>query len=374
MKVLQLSKFYAPERGGIESTVRELAGGLSRAGWSTDVLCAHRKLLSRRHASEEGGQVFRAGSFGTLLSTSISPALLFQVRRLAGQYDLIHVHMPNPMAALALWMARPKCRLLVHWHSDVVRQQRAMKLYASLQQWLLGRADAIVTTSQAYAESSAALAHCGTKVKVVPLGIADRSPAVDPAQVAALRERHGGRDIVFALGRMVAYKGFDVLIQACEDLPDTCVVVIGGDGPLLPAHRAQVAARGLQARIVLPGALSDAEVLHYHHAASLFCMPSVTRAEAFGVSLLEAMSAGRPLVTSRIPGSALDWVNQDGVTGLTCPAGSAPALAEALRSLLEDPALQRRLGEASRQRYLQHFTSQAMVERFTTLYEELLAA
>ena len=108
MKVLQLSKFYPPERGGIESTVRELVSGLTGAGWTADVLCAHREWRTRHECQDGGPTIVRAGSLGTLLSTSVSPALLSQACRLSQQYDLIHVHMPNPAAALALWWHSPR--------------------------------------------------------------------------------------------------------------------------------------------------------------------------------------------------------------------------------------------------------------------------
>ncbi|HSI56664.1 MAG TPA: glycosyltransferase [Ideonella sp.] len=374
MKVLQLSKFYPPERGGMESAVHELVGGLNGAGWATDVLCAHRDWRTVCEQHDAGYRVVRAGSLGTLMSTSVSPALLAQVCLLASDYRLIHVHMPNPAAAMALWLARPRGRVVVHWHSDVVRQQRALKLYESLQCWLLHRADLIVATSQPYAQASKALAPWQKKVAVVPLGIGDNARRVDARRVAQLRAAYPDKKMVFSLGRMVAYKGFDVLIDAAALLPDDTVVVVGGGGPLLETHRAQVAARGLQAKVHLAGPIAEDDLPNYHHAADLFCMPSTTRAEAFGVAMLEAMAAGRPVVCSDIAGSALPWVNQHGVTGYTVHPGAPRPLAEAIKHALADTDQLHRLGAAARERYLQHFTASTMIERFTAMYRQLLAA
>ena len=75
---------------------------------------------------------------------------------MASEADIVHLHMPDPMAAAAFWAARPRAALVVHWHSDVIRQRLALRAYEPLQNWLLRRADAIVATSPPYAESSEA--------------------------------------------------------------------------------------------------------------------------------------------------------------------------------------------------------------------------
>ena len=94
-----------------------------------------------------------------------------------------------------------------HWHGDVIRQRRTLKLYEPLQTLaVLRRADAVVVTSP-YAESSAVLAPWRSKVKVIPIGISDNRGSACSVQAAALRQRFGQRRIVFALGRMTYYKG-----------------------------------------------------------------------------------------------------------------------------------------------------------------------
>lgn len=372
MKTLQLTKFYPPVRGGIESVVYELTEGLNAHGIATDVLCADRSRQTRTDTFPAGYRVRRVGSWGRLLSTSIAPAMLRHAARDARGVDIVHVHLPDPLTNLALWWRPPKARLVVHWHSDVVAQRRALKLYAPLQEWLLRRADAVVATSTAYAGSSPWLRPRMDKVTVIPIGIRDPATAVDPKAVEAVRARHGGRRIVLALGRMTGYKGFDVLAEAARHLPEDCVVVVGGSGELLERHRANVRSLGLDARVVFAGHIADAELPAHYAAASLFCLPSTTRAEAFGVVLLEAMAMSKPVVATDIPGSGVPWVNRHGETGLNVPVGDGPALAGAIRTLLDDPALAARLGAAARRRYLDHFTADSMVDAVETLYARLL--
>jgi glycosyltransferase involved in cell wall biosynthesis len=372
MKVLQLSKFYPPVMGGIEAVAWELTEGLNRLGVATDVLCSSRHRRSVHEMAKTGYAVVRAGTLGMLLSTSIAPPMLPLLRRMAGEADVLHVHMPDPMAAAAVWAARPGCALVVHWHSDVIRQRLALRAYEPLQNWLLRRADAIIATSPPYAESSAALAPWREKVHVIPIGISDNRPVACSVKAEALRQRFGRRRIVFSLGRMTYYKGFDVLIDAASRLADDCVVLIGGDGELLPVYREQVAARGLSDKVHLLGHVTTGDLPSHIEACDVFCMPSTVRAEAYGVAMLEAMVMGRPIVATAIAGSGVPWVNVHGQTGLNVAVRDPAALADALHELLADAPLRQRMGSAARQRYEAEFRAELMTQRMLDLYRRLV--
>jgi glycosyltransferase involved in cell wall biosynthesis len=371
VRILQLSKFFPPVRGGIETIALELTEGFNALGIPTDVLCANLGLRTRIEKRQDY-TVERAGSLGKLLSTSMSPALAWRVLRHRSRYDILHVHLPNPMANLALWIARWPHHVVVHWHSDIVNQPRALQLYAPLQDWLLRRADAIIATSAAYAEHSPWLVPYRDKVRIVPLGFDPARCAQDEREqaAAAIRERYLHRPIVFALGRMAAYKGFDSLIDVVRLLRADAQVVVCGDGELLKLHREQVRAAGLADRIAFVGDLPAADVEAHLAAASVFCLPSRSRAEAFGMVLLEAMAAGRPIVASDIAGSGVSWVNADGETGYNVPVGDDAAMAAAIDRLLADPALARRMGEAGRRRLQGMFSTQQMIAGTLAVYRE----
>jgi glycosyltransferase involved in cell wall biosynthesis len=230
-----------------------------------------------------------------------------------------------------------------------------------------------VATSQAYADSSIPLKTWRHKLAVIPIGTPAPEPA-DPERVARLRHRHGGRRIVFALGRMTHYKGWQVLMRAARHLDPDVQVVIGGGGPELARFRAMAERLQVQDRVELVGPVSPARLEAYFAIAELFCMPSTNRAEAYGVAALEAMARGLPVVASAIPGSGLGWLLQDGITGLQVPPGEPRALAQALRSLLDDGALRERLGRAGRARWAAYFTAETMADETVALYHRLLAA
>lgn len=374
MKVLQVSKFYPPVMGGIESVAWELTEGLNRAGLRADVLCSNQGPHTLRETVPGGYEVTRAASWGMLLSTSMAPAMVRHLHRLAGDHDVIHLHMPDPMAALALLAARPRARVVVHWHSDVIRQRWALKVYEPLQRWVLRRADAIIATSAPYAAASAALQPWRHKVAVIPIGISDNRPQACDMKAAEIRRGFRGRRIVFALGRMTYYKGFDVLIDAAQALPDDSVVMIGGDGELLETYKSLAARRGLAGKVHFLGHIDDHELASHFDACDVFCMSSTLRAEAYGVAMLEAMVMGKPVVATDIEGSGVPWVNVHGTTGLNVPAGDAPALAGALCRLLDDEPLRQRMGEAARRRYELEFDAARMTARTLELYRRLLPA
>ena len=376
MKVLQLSKFYPPAHGGIEAVARDLSAGLVAQGVQVEVLCAHHKL---RHVEERdalGVRITRVASFGLFLSTSMAPLLPWLLRRRQQQSDrapdIIHVHMPDPLAALAVWFARPQARVVLHWHSDVVRQRLSMALYRPLQRWLLARADAVIATSPAYAQSSPVLRDWLYKVVVIPLGAPQPQPTT-PQAVAGVRRRYGDRRMVLALGRMTYYKGYEVLIDAAALLPPEVVVVVGGAGDRLAHYRQLAAQRGLAERVRFVGRLPAHRVEAYFAAAEVFVQASTVRAEAFGVAVLEAMARGTPVVSTQIEGSGLPWLNQHGVTGLKVPPGQAPALAQAIQTLLDDAALRQRLGAAGQARWALHFSTETMCVATLALYRRLLA-
>jgi glycosyltransferase involved in cell wall biosynthesis len=372
-RVLQLSKFFPPVMGGIETVAWEMAEGLHRAGAVADVLCSHHERRTVVERSARGYRIVRASSWGRVLSTSVAPAMVPELSRMAGEYGFIHLHMPDPMAALAYYATRPRGRLVVHWHSDVIRQRVAMHAYRRLQSWVLRRSDAIVTTSDAYARSSDALREFSEKLVVIPIGISDERYRPDPGDVAAIRARRPGKRIVFSLGRMTHYKGFEVLVRAATSLPDDCVVLIGGDGELLGDLKRQIERLGLEHKVEMLGHIRDDQLAAHFAACDIFCMPSTLRSEAYGVAIVEAMAMGKPVVATDIAGSGVPWVNVHLETGLNVPVGNPVALAVALRKLLAEPRLRHYYGSAARARYEREFRAELMVERMSRLYESLSA-
>jgi glycosyltransferase involved in cell wall biosynthesis len=368
LTIVHWAKYYTPEPGGMESVTQVLAEGAAEAGHAVTVVCFTRGKGG--NTKMQGVQVQRAAHRLAPSSQPLSWAYVKLAWQAARHADLVHLHAPNLLGALLATLLSRRVRLLVHWHSDIVGKGMLGRLVKPLERALLRRADLVVATSPPYAAASPMLRAVADKVIAVPLG----SPK--PCPVTGHPERDfsaflGHRRLILSLGRLVPYKGFPVLVQAAAMLPDDCAVIIGGTGPLTESLQALVLRLGLEQRVLLPGRLSDTELEVLLRLATVFCLPSVERSEAFGVVLLEAMARGVPCVATRIEGSGTSWVNEDGVSGLNVTPGDVASLTAALARICADKALRARLSDGAQRRWSQHFTDTGFVRAFNDAYRAL---
>ena len=368
MKILQLGKFY-PIRGGVEKVMYDLMMGLSELGVSCDMLCALSDGGSRIVRLNENARLIGCRTWVKLAATMISPDMILTLRRVCREYDVIHVHHPDPMACLALLLSGYKGKVVLHWHADIEKQKVLLRFYMPLQKWLLKRADVIVGTTPVYLAASPYLKSVQDKVCCLPIGVEPVLPLVEEA--AKIRSSYPGKKIIFSLGRLVAYKGFSYLVEAAQYLGDDYVVLIGGAGPLEAELKSQIQALGLEDKVKLLGRISDEEVVAHYGACTLFCMSSVFKTEAFGIVQIEAMSCGKPIVATRIPGSGVAWVNEHKVSGLNVEPMNAQQLAEAIVAIAEDENVYKTYCEGAAQRYRELFTKQSMIANVQEIYSKL---
>lgn len=374
--IVHWGKFYPPAMGGIESVTESLARGAAAAGHQVTVVCFQKDEVAGQLPADEG-RVLRAPIDSSRASQPLGWLYLRWALREGRAAQIVHLHAPNMLAMLAGVLVGRGPKLVVHWHSDVVNKGWLGWLVRPLEVALLRRADCIVCTSQAYADASLPLRSFNHKISVVPIGVPDaRATTQEPEATglpAALHERLQGRRLVLAVGRLVPYKGFDVLVAAAAQLAPDALVVIVGTGPLRAEIGACIENAGVTDKVLMAGRQSDGVLRALFQRAELFCLPSVERSEAFGVVLIEAMSHGLPVVTTMIPGSGVPWVNEDGVSGLNVPVGDPTALAAACNQILASDVLRAQLAHGARHRFENRFTELAATERFLALYGALLA-
>lgn len=366
IRVLHVGKYYPPVPGGMER-VLQLLCETERPTVDSRVLVAN---LGRETVREEvaGVPVTRIPSLGRIGSVGVCPTLPLWLRRL--ETDVTVVHEPNPMALVSLVLAGRSGPLLVWFHSEVVRPRWKYRLlYRPFLRAVLRRAARIIVSSPALARHAVELRDFQEKCVVVPFGVdTARLVATDAIRrrAAELRTDYGTPVVLF-VGRFVPYKGLDVLLRALVGVEATTVLV--GDGPLREALRAQARRLGLT-RVRFAGKVSDEELTAHYHAADLFVLPSVTRAEAFGVVQLEAMACGLPVVCTDLP-SGVPWVNQHEKTGLVVPPGDADRLREALETLLTDRPRREALGRYARERVEREFTLDRMATLTSRVYRDV---
>lgn len=362
MKILHAYKdFDPPIHGGMERHIA-LMCRYQRQWAEVEALTCSRSWRTRR-IQRDGTWVTEVGEWGRIQSAPASPLYPWYLRSLPA--DVRVIHMPNPTAEIGCLLARPSGRIVVRYHSDVVRQAVAMKLYRSVMMRFLRMADLVIPTSQRYLDTSPILREMRDKCRVVPLGIeAEAFSTADADRVATLRNTYGGDFVLFA-GRHRYYKGLSYLVEAAKSI--NARVVIAGEGPETPALKAQSDSMGLD--VAFPGRLSQEDLVAHLHACAVFAFPSVERSEAFGIAMLEAHAAGKPVVATTL-GTGVEFVNEHDKTGYNVTPRDAPALAEAINALLRDAPRRTTMGAYAQQRIRTHFTAERVARVEMDLYQE----
>ena len=370
MKILQLGKFY-PVRGGVERVMFDLMTGLSARGIDCDMMCAESSGHGAKSRISPHSNLITHHTWVKAASTTIAPSMAPELKKIAPDYDIIHVHHPDPMAALALYVSGYKGKVVLHWHSDILKQRHLVKFYKPLQQWLIRRADVIIGTSPEYIDHSPSLGVIKEKTACVPIGVESLNPDTEGAD--AIRKQFGNKKIVFFMGRLIEYKGLSHLVRAAAHMPDDYVVLIGGDGPLREELQSLIDTHHLGKKVFLLGRIPQEKVEAYYTACDVFCLPSVMKTEAFGIVQIEAMSLGKPVVATRIPGSGTAWVNKHGESGINVPVADPEALAKAVTDICTDAERYSRYCTDARRRFESLFTIDRMIENCIDIYNKLLS-
>lgn len=375
MHVLHLGKYYAPHRGGMETILQEMAEGLLDGGCDVTLVTSAsgvRAVEETVHGpcSGRAGRLLRTPRLGLVNSQPVNPGLPALLRRelARGGADLLHLHLPNPLAAAACLALRrdPSARrvpLAVWYHADITRQRLGARLVAPVVRACLREAAGICVSSESLRDHSPVLAPFRAKVAVVPFGIA-------PAPWRSVEPRRDGPFLF--VGRLVGYKGVGVLLQAVAGVPGARLDIVG-EGPLAAPLRAEAARLGLAGRVAFLGEMDGAGIARRLAGARALVLPSLDRSEAFGLVQLEAMAAGVAVICTDLP----TGVAEVGVPHRTClrvAPGDPAELAGALAALEADTALAGRLGEAGRERFDEFFTREAMVGRLLAWYRTLVPA
>jgi rhamnosyl/mannosyltransferase len=366
LRVLHLGKYYPPVKGGIETVVETLCE--SEAAWAHSSALVLNTAFSTTIERHNGVEVRRVASVVRVGAVSLAPALPLWLAR--ARADVLVLHEPNPMALLAYYVARPRIPLVVWYHSEVIRPQWQYRLaYEPLFEFALRRASRIVVASPAMQEVPALSRH-RDKCRVIPYGLrVERYSASDGAATKVdARGKATAKPTILFVGRLVGYKGVDVLLRALPGLDADTVIV--GDGPLRASLESMARELGVAGRVRFLGEVDNGELLARYRACDIFVLPSVTRQETFGMVQLEAMLFGRPVVSTDL-GTGVPWVNQHERTGLVVKPGDVSELRQALTRLIGDVDLRQRLGAAAQARVSSDFTAERMCRATHTLYQEI---
>ncbi|WP_294471432.1 glycosyltransferase [uncultured Ruminococcus sp.] len=382
-KVLHISKYYYPFIGGVEEVAADITMALGNGGYEQKIICfnedsttdgvtTHRGETVHDHIGDV--EVIRCGTAVKVASQALSATYFSELKKLMEGYkpDIVVFHYPNPFVSeLLLRYKKNDFKLVVYWHLDITKQKVLSKFFYHQNIELLERADKIVATSPNYIKGSPFLRRFRKKCVVIPNCINNKRLTVTPeieALAAKIRRKYKDKIICFGLGRHIPYKGFIKLVEASRYLDDRFEILIGGKGDLTGMLMKEASG---DSKVHFLGKISDSQLIACLLACDVFCFPSVTKNEAFGIALAEGMYFGKPAVTFTIEGSGVNYVNVKDVTGLECPNSDSAAYAGALEKLAADPELRKKLGEAGRARVLKKFTYDTFRTNILELMEKL---
>lgn len=367
MNVLHVFKAYMPDReGGAIRFIDSLASGLTHRGVNARVLALGPRAGVNRHAGYDAIRLSPKWRLGDLCRPG---ELVPELRRQSAWADIIHYHMPWPVAALAHRAIAGTVPTLITHHADLVRPPPIGTLHDRAVQPFYRSADAVVATSDAYAASSRLLSCVRPTLRVIPIGIPPLGDVPATERGGRVESWLGpDRPVTFLfVGVFRPYKALHVLVRAAAGIP--CQVVLAGDGPERP--RLERLARRLAARnVTFAGYVSDAEREQLLAQCDAFVLPSASRAEAFGICLLEAARHGKPMISCELGGGS-SFINAHGVTGMVVPPGDVLAFRSAMDAMASDAGMRADMGRAALARFERLFTASRMHEAYLALYRQL---
>jgi glycosyltransferase involved in cell wall biosynthesis len=372
MRVLHCFKVYKPDMtAGITEVIANITAGMPAGIESSILTCRLRGAAS--HTIVDGIPVERTSTLGQISSLPISPTYLWRFYVRSRDADVVAFHGPFPLVDIAVNSGFCRSRaLVVHWHAEIVGRALLRPIFDPLMRGTIKRADRIIVTDLTMIEGSSYLESARDKCRIVRFGIdTGYWSALSAENKAAIGEmQRANPRLVVACGRLIPYKGFDVLIRAMRSVDGHLTII--GAGPLKANLIDLARDLGVDKRITFAGYLDRAEQRQVMNAGRVFVLPSTNKAEGFGLVQLEAMSCGLPVVNTNLP-TTVPHVARDGLEGLTVEVGNDQALAAAINRLLDDPDLATRLGSAGQRRARSVYDGKVFTAGVADVYREALA-
>ena len=375
MRICVVTSCFPPSVGGIERCTFELSTRFARAGHKVTIVTSSRGLPRRTYNDfvDGVGRVIRYPEGLTLLEVPAVPQiparLLFD-----GKYDTVHIHGMTPTQTdLSLLFSRTRAKKTIYTHhfDPQTRGARLMQLYSFVARNSLKNADTIVATTWSYATSSPVLRPFLRKVCIVPMGVDVKrfDGRVAPPSIAeTVNELLAFENRILFVGKLIYYKGLEYLLNAFSKLEtkETCLIIIG-DGPEKAGLKSLAKRLGISNRSFFLGLIPDLLLPSAYALADVLVLPSISRREAFGMVLLEAMASGKPVVASAIPG--VSEVVDHGRTGYLVQPRDHEKLAYAIDKLLQDPAKAARMGQEARIIAKGRYDWERIYSSYINLYE-----
>ncbi len=374
MKIAQLTPYFYPHLGGVESHVLELSKKLIDRGHEVFVVTTKLEGTEEEDVVE-GVPVKRVEPLTIFLSTPIVPGINNVL--LEEDYDILHSHSPPPlMSFLGVRNAQKKdVPFVLTYHCDLEIPYTFGPLIVNLYERTFGtytvsKSDKIITTTPSYGATSKAVWH--READIIPNAVdADRFHPSNEGDWVREELGIGDKKLIMYVGRIVYHKGLEYFVRAAKYLESRDVqFLLVGTGDFRKELEDIIEREGLEDMVMFAGRVPNEELPDYYAATDVFVLPSVSRLEAFGIVALEAMASEVPVIVSDIPG--VRDVIVEGKNGLLTEPMNSEDLAGKIRTLLENPDMAERMGKNGRKRVLERFTWGQVAKDIEDVYYSIL--
>lgn len=368
MKILHIYKTYFPETfGGCEKAIQSITEATQRHGCENHLLTITAESKFKQRKIKELTIDYYPSNLH-IASCPLSFELFRYYKKAVRNVDIIHYHFPWPFSDLLQCFHKIDKPYLITYHSDIIRQKFLKLFYRPLMLRFLNHADVIVPTSQNLINSSLILKKFKNKCNFIPLCINPDDYEEKDESYCEFIQTHYGNDFILFIGVLRYYKGLHILLKAMKgfDIP----LLIVGDGPE-KKNLINLSKHLKLKNTIFLGSVTDRKKNTLLKLCRGVVLPSHLQSEAFGVTLLEGLLFGKPLISTRL-GTGTSFVNQHLKTGLVVPPNDVNALKKALNTLVTDQILYEKWSHHAKLYFNKNFTPEQIGKQYMNLYKKLI--
>ena len=373
MKIAQVTPYFYPHIGGVESHVLTLSLKLQKNGHDVTIYSSKHANIPSKEIFQ-GIKVIRIKQLTNIFSTPVTPKLK---KVLANErYDVVHTHTPPPMTAYYTASAckKSKTPLVITYHCDLELPKILGKLATIFYNKTLGRytfnhAQKLIVHTKTYGATSRSI--WKSDPVIIPSAVnPNRFRGTMDTREIIERHKLKGKKIVLFVGRLVYHKGLDYLVDSAKLTGSDVRYIIVGSGDYLDKLIKRAKENKIQNKVIFTGNVSFLDIPKYFAASDVFVLPSISRLEAFGLVVLEAMASRKPVIVSKIPG--VTELVEEGINGLHVEPMNTQDLAQKINLLLSDEKLRKSMGDAGRKKVESEFNWDTVASQIEEVYKQVI--
>lgn len=369
IKILHIAKYHDGRFGGIEHISYLINKNFCKNYDFTTLGFGQKKLIRNK----KGNKLILCKPLFTINSQPFSIKYIKEIISLSKKNDFIYLHYPNVLAFFSLLFVK-KHKIIIHWHSDIIKQKIIYCLIQWLEKSILKKSSIVIVTSPNYLKASKPLKKFHQKISIINFGMKDpyrneifKIKSLPTYQITKIKKIN-----IMSIGRLVGYKGYKYLINSMKYLDkERFQLTIIGEGKLQNKLNNLCKINNLEDNVKILSNVDDRKKHILFKDCHIFCLPSISRAEAFGLVLLEALSYGIPLITFYMPGSGTNFINRNGFNGLLVMEKNSKELASKITKISNDEKIYTKLSRNARIDYEKRFKEEIFINSMSKIFSKM---